>query len=159
MGQEPSTREKIIREYHESVEPLLSYWPWLEQHAGETGQTYFSDQGIQVNSLSFPVYDPTLMQFVRAAGQSSLMDRNYRYVYSRNHLRDHADERALIAKADWRCWDQLRGILSRYVLGGRVKAALWSEGVKACVYLLVLKKMKEIADGLEEAAKDYRAES
>jgi hypothetical protein len=27
---------------------------------------------------------------------------------------------------------------------------LWSEGVKACTYLLVLKRMKEIATGLEQ---------
>jgi len=150
MEQDAGMNEKIIREYHEAVEPLFRFWPWLEQHAGETGQTLFEEQGIAEHSLTFPVYDPMLTQFIREAGQSSLMDRNYPYVYSRNGLRDHADERALITKAGPEEWDQLRGILSRYVLGGRVKAMLWSEGVKACTYLLVLKRMKEIATGLEQ---------
>lgn len=150
MEQDAGMHEKIIREYHEAAEPLFRYWPWLEQHAGETGVKLFTEQGIAEHSLSFPVYDPTLMEFIRDAGQSSLMDRNYPYVYSRNGLRDHADERALISKAGAKDWDQLRGILSRYVLGGRVKAELWSEGVKACTYLLVLKRMKQIAEELEQ---------
>ena len=150
MG-ELTPREKIIKEYHDSVEPLLSYLPWLSQHAGETGETLYGEQGISEHSLSFPVYDATLLRFVREAGKSSLMDRNYRYVYSRNHLKTHEDEKALIAKTSWRSWDQLKGILSCYVLGGRVKATLWSEGVKARVYLMVLEKMRDIARDMENA--------
>lgn len=149
MGQEPTMQDKIIAEYHESVEPLLGYLPWLEQHAGEAGQTLFREQGISEHSLSFPVYDATLMRFVKEAGKTSLMDRNYRYVYSRNHLTTHEEEKALIARTNWRTWDQLKGILSWYVLGGRVKAALWSEGVKSGTYLMVLQRMQEIAVQLE----------
>ena len=149
MGQEKTGREQIINEYHLSVEPLLRFIPWLEQHAGEMGRVMYGEQGISEHSLSFPVYDPTLMQFIKEAGQSSLMDRNYAYVYSRNHLKSHEDERALIKKADWKTWHHLKGILSWYVLGGRVKAALWSEGVKACVYLLILMRMRDVAEALE----------
>ena len=155
MGQEPTQREKIIKEYHETVEPFLSYVPWLEEHAGETGQVLFGEQGISTNSLSFPVFDGTLMRFVKEVGKSSLMDRNYRYVYSRNHLKSHEDERRLIRATNWRSWDQLKGILSWYVLGGRVKAALWGEGVKFGIYLEVLRKMKEVAEGLEAAQEDW----
>ena len=149
MGQEPTQQEKIIAEFHEVVEPLLAYLPWLEQHAGESGSAIYGEQGISEHSLSFPVYDPTLMRFVKEASKTGLMDRNYRYVYSRNHIQSHEDERALILKTSWRSWEQLKGVLSFYVLGGRVKASLWSEGVKANVYLMVLKRMQEIAGSLE----------
>lgn len=154
MGQEPTRREKIIEEYHESVEPLLKYLPWLEQHAGESGSELYGGQGISEHSLSFPVYDGTLLRFVKEAGNGGLMDRNYRYVYSRNHLQSHEDEMRLISVTNWKTWDQLKGILSWYVLGGRVKAALWSEGVHANVYLNVLRRMQEIAEGLEAKPKD-----
>lgn len=152
MGQDPTMQDKIIAEFHESVEPLLSYLPWLEQHAGETGGTLYKEQGISEHSLSFPVYDATLLRFVKEAGKSSLMDRNYRYVYVRNRLTTHEEEKALIGKTSWRTWDQLKGILSWYVLGGRVKALLWSEGVKEGIYLLVLRRMQEIAEKLEAQA-------
>ena len=155
MGQEPTQREKIIKEYHDSVEPLLAYLPWLEQHSGETMRALYGEQGISEHSLSFPVYDATLLRFVKEVGKGSLMDRNYRYVYSRNHLTSHEDEMALIEKTSWRSWDQLKGILSWYVLGGRVKASLWSEGVKANIYLCVLRKMKAIAQGMEALRDDY----
>ena len=108
-----------------------------------------------MNSLSFPVFDGTLMRFVKEVGKSSLMDRNYRYVYSRNHLKSHEDERRLIRMTSWRSWDQLKGILSWYVLGGRVKAVLWGEGVKSGIYLEVLRRMKEVAEGLEAAQEDW----
>ncbi|MBP5282813.1 MAG: hypothetical protein J6Z22_09990 [Lachnospiraceae bacterium] len=149
MGQEPTGQEKIIAEFHEVAEPLLVYLPWLEQHAGQSGSEIFGGQGIAENSLCFPVYDATLMRFVKEVGKTSLMDRNYRYVYSRNHIQSHEDERALILRTNWRSWDQLKGVLSFYVLGGRVKASLWSEGVKANIYLMVLKRMQEIASSLE----------
>lgn len=149
MGQEPTQQEKIIAEFHEVAEPFLSYLPWFEQHAGEPGSELFEQQGISEHSLSFPVYDATLMRFVKEAGKSALMDRNYRYVYSRNHIQSHKDEYTLIERTTWRTWDQLKGILSYYVMGGRVRATLWSEGVKASIYLKVLRKMKEIAGSLE----------
>ena len=43
-------------------------------------------------------------------------------------------------------WDILRGILSRYVLGGRTKAALWGEAVQENIFLLVLKQMRKLVD-------------
>ena len=47
---------------------------------------------------------------------------------------------------DWREWDSLRGILSKYVLGGQTKAALWSEGVTEKIFYLTIMKMQEIID-------------
>jgi hypothetical protein len=135
-----------MNEYKDEVMPLLRYLPWLMQHAGQTASSNYTGDGLGENSVSFPVYDSTMLNFVREASKSSLMDKNYRYVYTRNHIKSHDDERRVIHRATWREWDILRGILSNYVLGGRVKAALWSEGLKEQIYYLVLDKMKEIIE-------------
>lgn len=40
----------------------------------------------------------------------------------------------------------LRGILSRYVLEGRIKGKVWNEAVQEQIFYLVLEKMKEIIE-------------
>ena len=40
----------------------------------------------------------------------------------------------------------LRGILSKYVLGGRTKGYLWSQGLQENIYYLVLKQMQKIIE-------------
>lgn len=138
-------RHQMVQEYKESIMPLLRYLPWLEQNAGRTVSSIYGGQDI-ASSVSFPVYDGTLMNFVREATKSTLMDKNYKYVYTRNHIRNHEDERKIIVKATWRDWDVLRGILSYYILGGRIKGKLWSEAVEEQIFYLVLKQMKEIVE-------------
>ena len=95
----------------------------MEGNAGKMASRSYQGQGISKNSMSFPVYDATLLNFVREASESALMDRNYSYVYTRNRIKTHDDERRVIVGAELKDWDILRGILSRYVLGGRTKAA------------------------------------
>lgn len=146
MEQDMDYRQKIITEYKESVWPLLKYLPWLEQNAGKTASSTYKGQEIGEGTLKFPVYDGTLMNFVREASKSSLMERNYQYVYTRNRLHSHDDERRIIAKAGWKEWNVLRGILSHYVLGGRTKGTLWSEAVRENIFYLTLKQMKDIIE-------------
>ena len=52
----------------------------------------------------------------------------------------------MIAAAGVKDWDTLRGILSKYVLGGRVRSILWSEGLQERIYLLVLEQMRKIIE-------------
>ena len=129
MEQSSEYREQLLESYKQAVRPLLPYLPWLEQSAGKRASSIYSGQDIGVNSVSFPVYDGTLLNFVREATKSPLMDRNYAYVYTRHWIRTHQEERDIIQKAGWKEWDILRGILSKYVLGGRTKGNLWSEAV------------------------------
>ncbi len=137
---------RLMMENKGVLMPLLRYLPWLEQKAGQSVSTNYQGEGLAEHSMAFPVYDSTLMSFVREAGSSPLMDRNYLYVYSRNRIRTHEDERRIISGATWKDWDVLRGILSKYVLGGRVKAMLWNEGMTERIFLLVLSRMKEIIE-------------
>ena len=146
MEQDLEYRQQLLQEYKQMVMPLLRYLPWFEQNRGQMGSTLYQGAEATEHSMAFPVYDATLMNFVREASKSKLMERNYRYVYTRNRINSHADERKIIASAGLKEWDILRGILSKYVLGGMTKATLWSEGVRENIFCLVLSKMKEIIE-------------
>lgn len=148
MEQNIEYRQQLAREYRQVVTPLLTYLPWLAKNAGQPGSTAYrgdaySEQSV---SFSFPVYDSTLMAFIKEASGSSLMEKNYSYVYTRNRIRTHDDERRVIRSAELKDWDILRGILSKYVLGGRTKAILWSEAVRENIFALVLERMQVIID-------------
>ena len=139
-------RQQLVQEYKQAVVPLLRYLPWLEANRGKPGNTYYEGPESTEHSMKFPVYDSTLISFVKEASRSSLMDRNYSYVYTRNRIRTHDDERRVIAGAQLRDWDILRGILSRYVLEGRTKATLWGEAVQENIFLLVLQQMRKVVE-------------
>lgn len=139
-------RKKLVQGYKQEVFPLLRYLPWLEKNAGKTASTNYHGQDFTEHSMSFPVYDSTLMGFIKEAARSPLMERNYSYVYTRNFIRTHEDERKIIKGAGIKEWDLLRGILSKYVLGGRTKGTLWSEGVQEGIFALVLEQMRQIIE-------------
>ena len=143
MDSDKLSVEEMVEYYKPDVEELAVYIPWLETHKGGESSSVFTGEGVEKNSITFPVYDTTLMNFVKAAQASSLMNRNYVYVYSRNRIRTEADEHRFIRNATIKEMGDLWGILSKYILKG-TKAALWSEGVRNGVFLELLLKMKEI---------------
>ncbi len=146
MEHETENRRQQVEEYKKALLPLLRYLPWLEKSVGtKVSRTYDgSDMGERI--MGFPVYDGTLMNFVREAGNSIFMDRNYKYVYTRNRITTHADEKKVIAEATIKEWGVLCGILSYYVLGGRTRSTLWSEAVQEQIFYLVIEKMCEIVE-------------
>ncbi len=146
MEQDKEYMQQLMEKNRELLTPLLPFLPWLAQNAGKSARDERREGRAPENSLSFPIYDGHLMSFVKEAAKSPLMDKNYPYVYTRNRIKTHADERKVIAAATWKDWDVLRGILSKYVIGGRVKATLWSEAVQEQIFCLVIQKMKEIVD-------------
>ena len=148
-------RQQLLQEYKQAALPLLRYLPWLEKAVGTKASSVYDGQDIGAHSMTFPVYDSTLLNFVKEAAKSPLMDRNYRYVYTRNHINSHEDEKRIIQKAGWKDWDILRGILSYYILGGRTRATLWSQGVQEGIFCLVLKLMKELIEYWDKPL-DYR---
>lgn len=146
MVQVTEYRHKIVEEYKRTATPLFRYLPWLEKNSGTKGSTNYRGQGFTEHSMSFPVYDATLMRFIKEASASELMDRNYSYIYTRNRIQTHDDERKVISGAGLKEWDMLRGILSKYVLGGRTRSTLWSQGLQERIFLLVLEKMRKIIE-------------
>ncbi len=152
MGSEKLSMEEIVEYYKPDVESLAAYIPWLTAQKGAQTSKNFTGEGIEENSIAFPVYDSTLLAFVRTAQQSSLIDRNYVYVYSRNRIRTLADERRFIQNATIREMDELWGILSKYILKGMTKANVWTEGVKNGIYLELLQKMRELLNFWDKQA-------
>jgi hypothetical protein len=146
MEQETENRQDKLGEYKQALVPLLRYLPWLEKSAGTSTSRAYDGPEMGERVMSFPVYDSTLLSFVREASKSIFMDRNYRYIYTRNHIVSHEDERRVIQNAGLKEWDILCGILSRYVLGGQTKGPLWSEAVQEKIFYLVIEKMCEIIE-------------
>jgi hypothetical protein len=139
-------RQQLVEDYKQVLLPLLRYLPWLEKNAGKAASSNYTGSEVTEHSLAFPVYDGTLMNFVKDAAKTSLMDKNYNYVYVRNKIQSHDDERRIIKNAGLNEWNLLCGILSKYVMGGRTKGRLWSEAVQEGIFYLVLDQMKGIIE-------------
>ncbi len=136
-------RRQIVQEYKPDVEALIRYLPWLEEKAGSIVSETFTGSGIKEHSIAFPVYDSTLLNFVKTVQRTRLLDRNYRYIYSRHGLRSAKEELQAVSRSDITHMDVLRGILSKYVMGGMTKGRMWTEAVENGVFLHVVRKMKE----------------
>jgi hypothetical protein len=137
---------QLVQEYMQTAKPLFRYLPWLESIQGKKTSSTYSGGEIAKHSITFPVYDATLMRFVKEASKSPLMDRNYQYVYSRNNIRTSEQERKAIERATLKDWNTLRGILSKYVLGGMTKGTLWSLAISENIFYLTLKQMKYVLE-------------
>lgn len=139
-------RQQIVNQYRPDVERLARYLPWLEQKDGQRVSNIYKGEGIDEHSVAFPVFDATLLNFVKEASRTGLMDKNYRYVYTRNNIRTPEGERRAIERATIRDFGILKGILSKYVQGGKTKGTLWNTAVEEHIFLLVVRKMKEIIE-------------
>lgn len=138
--------QQLMQHYRSDIELLARYIPWLESKRGQEVCDDYHNANEVATSFSFPVYDGTLLNFVKDVQKTSLTDRNYQYVYSRNHIETIADEYVQIDRASVQDLGILIGILSKYILGGRTKGTLWPEGVRNGVYLAIVNKLKELCE-------------
>ena len=136
-------RRQVVQDYKPDVERLIRYLPWLEQKAGKAVSETYSGSGIAEHSITFPVYDSTLLAFVKEVQRTTLVDRNYRYIYSRHRIVTIEDELRMISRADITQMDVLKGILSKYIMGGMTKGKMWTEAVEKRIFLNIVQKMKE----------------
>ena len=136
-------RRQVVQDYKPDVERLIRYLPWLEQKAGKAVSETYSGSGIAEHSITFPVYDSTLLAFVKEVQRTTLVDRNYRYIYSRHRIVTLEDELRMISRADITQMDVLKGILSKYIMGGMTKGRMWTEAVEKRIFLNIVQKMKE----------------
>lgn len=143
-------RKELIEKYRGKFDQLFRYIPWFEQKLGtKTTRTYQGNDS-PVASMPIPVYEPTVLSFVKEMNATGLMDRNYVYVYSMNNIRNAQDELTFIENAQLKDMDAVVGILTKYVLGGMTKGYLWSEGVENGVYFHALSKIKELLEVWDE---------
>lgn len=140
------SREEIIICYKEDVERLIKFLPWLEKKSGGAASSIYSGEGIEKSSMPVPVYDSTLLSFIREIRTTDFMNRNYVYTFSRYRIKTAKDELRVIDACSLLEISVLGDILSKYVLRGDVKGAVWSEGVSNGVYLALLLKLKDLME-------------
>lgn len=142
-GQEENIREQIIEEYQGDAAKLLRYLPWLSKKQGNDVSSMYTGDG-EMQVIPIPVFDSTLLAFVKEAEKTKFVDRNYPYVYSRNRIQTHEDEIKLLRNAKITDIKIIKGIFSKYILGGRTKASLWTEGVEARIFFEVLDTLNRL---------------
>ena len=138
-------KEVSLNDHKDEVLQLLTYLPWLEKKAGETATRAYDGSDL-TSTLPFMVYDTMLLNFVNDASKTGLMNKNYLYAYSEQRLYTVEDEIEFIDRATVKDAAVLCSILSKYVLGGMTKGALWGTAVQEGVFLAVLKKMKRLLE-------------
>lgn len=142
------SREEIVICYQEDVVKLLRFLPWLQASSGGAASNVYSGEGIGKNSIAVPVYDSTLLSFVKEVKTTDFINRNYVYTFSRYNIRSVADEQRVIEACSLHDISVLGDILSKYILKGDVKGAVWSEGVSNGIYLAIILKMKELLESI-----------
>lgn len=140
------SRDEIIICYRDDVAKLMKYLSWLQSKSGTVTSGLYSGEGIDKSSMAVPVYDSTLLSFVRDIKTTDFLNRNYVYTFSRYRIKTAADELRVIEACSLQDITVLGDILSKYVIRGDVKGAVWSEGVQNGVFLAVLLKLKELME-------------
>lgn len=135
--------QEYCLKYREEIMKLMKYVPWLESVSGnDVAKNY--DGSLGKSDVSFPVYDATLMTFVKELQKSIFMDKNYPYAYTKRHIRTPEDEVRCIEKATINDVDLFKGVLTKYTMEGMRKSTRWAEAVERQLYLKVINKMYEI---------------
>ncbi len=155
-NKEAKLKEEIAEEYREDLMKLLRYLPFLEQKGGKDVQDYYEGDG-EHTVIPVPVYDSTLLGFVKEARGTKFMNRNYPYAYRKWRIADPAAERAAMEKASLMDIDLFRGILSKYVLEGQRKSWVWTTAVEEKIFVTALRRLQElIIDPRQEKLKEMR---
>lgn len=150
MQNENVYRHEMMEKYRSAMEGMFRYIPWFEQKVGRRTVQNYSDANGPVNSIPIPVYDSTVLAFVKGMQGTGLLNRNYVYTYSRYGIRNAEDELQMIKKVELKEIDVIFAILSKYVLGGMTKGMLWSEAVENGVFFHSLIRIKELLDIWDE---------
>lgn len=144
LEQSTEYKRSVMENYKKDVEPLFRYLSWLEDKKGESVSTSYADNGVNQHSMAFPVYDSTLISFVKQVQKTKLINRNYMYIYSRYRIGDVEDELKTIQGVSFKNVEILTGILSKYVCGGMTKSWVWPQAVENGIFLAILLKFKEL---------------
>lgn len=146
MENENSYRQEMITKYRTAVKDLFRYLPWLEQKAGAKLVQIYEGDNNPDHSVPIPVYDSTLLGFVKDMQRTGLMNRNYVYAFSHKKIKNERDEIRVIDETELKEIAVIFDIMAKYVLGGMTKGILWSRAVENGVFLHGLQRIKELLD-------------
>lgn len=149
---EKLSREEIIALYQDDAMKLLQYYSWVKKVSGQKLSEIYKGENIEKTSMAVPVYDATLLQFIKTAKTTKFMNRNYVYTYSRNFIKTAEDEIRLIENSTLQDIRALGDILSSYCYKGDVRGAVWTDGIRQGVYLVWLDKINELLSVKEPRA-------
>ena len=139
--------QELITKYRGDVEKLVKYLPWLEQNNKKSMKNSINpDENGSETAMKVPVYDSTLLSFIKTAKTTSFINRNYVYTFSVNRIKTAEDELQFIERAQIMDMQKLGDILSKYVIKGMTKGPVWSEGMESGVYYAIVSKMKELVE-------------
>jgi hypothetical protein len=135
-----------VEKYRKDVAELARYRGWLESRSGQDLTKLVDPAEGTQPTMQVPVYDSTLLAFVKSARKTAFIDRNYMYTYRRLRIKDADDELRQISRVQIMEIEVLGAILSSYILKGQTKGTVWNEGVRNGVYLAIVDKMQELID-------------
>ena len=81
------SRDEIIICYKDDVARLMRYLSWLQEKSGTVTSGIYKGEGIEKSSMTVPVYDSTLLSFIKEAKKTDFINRNYVYTYSRYRMK------------------------------------------------------------------------
>ena len=142
-GQEQNAREQILEQYTADVEKLVRYLPWLKTAREKGVESKYEGEGRET-LLSIPVFDPTLLAFVKEAEKTQFVTKNYPYVYTRYRINSPEKERELLKKAKINEMDIFKGIISKYVLEGKRRPAAWTAAVSEEIFVTALDALSDL---------------
>ncbi|MBP5564120.1 MAG: hypothetical protein J6X45_00170 [Lachnospiraceae bacterium] len=145
LESEKKSTKEIVDEYKDCVTEIAKYLPWLESKKDADMVSQYKP-GDSDGTLAIPVFDPTLLQFIKLLEKSGRMDKNYDYVYKRYRIYSEEDEISLIHRAQITDMGMLFAVLSKYVIRGRTKSEFWKKGVSNGAFCEAVKKMKELIE-------------
>lgn len=140
------SREEIIYLYKDDALKLMQYYNWIKSKSGQDISSLYTGDNIEETSMAVPVYDSTLLAFIKVAKGTEFMNRNYVYTFSRLRLRTPQDEIEAIKDSSLQEIKNIGDILSNYCYKGDVRGATWNEGLKNGVYLAILDRLKELLE-------------
>lgn len=142
-NKEAKLKDEIAEEYREDLMKLLRYLPFLEQKGGKDVQEFYEGDG-EHSVIPVPVYDSTLLGFVKEARGTKFMNRNYPYAYRKWKMADPASERAAMEAASLMDIDLFRGVISKYVLEGQRKSWVWTTAVEEKIFVTALTRLRDL---------------
>ena len=154
-GQEVNLREQIIEEYKDDLTKLLRYLPYLDKRGGKDVQSFYEGDG-EHTVIPVPVYDSTLLGFVKEVKTTKFINKNYPYIYRRWNIPTPKEERVAMETATIRDIDLFRGIISKYVLEGQRKSVMWTTAVEERIFVTALSRLRSLIFDYSKDPKELR---